>query len=112
MEFAAEGKVPENVLNGFKKYTSDASDELTIAAKLLVFVNPTTRAGLIEQARYLEKQFEEDDCWTMPEDINGKPWPQVFLKELALSLSSRRAKPLTAGWATRCPNRRPFKWAC
>ncbi len=64
MEFAAEGKVPENVLNGFKKYTSDASDELTIAAKLLVFVNPTTRAGLIEQARYLEKQFEEDDRWT------------------------------------------------
>jgi hypothetical protein len=62
----------------------------------LAIVTATTRRGLIHQAIYLASQFNdlegcENGCMYMPERINGKPWPEVFMKGLARQL--RRMGP-------------------
>jgi hypothetical protein len=52
---------------------------------------PTTRRGLIHQARYLASQFNDlvgckQGCAYLPDDIGEKPWPLVFLQSLAAGL--------------------------
>jgi hypothetical protein len=73
---------------------SDASgtrcDDMFLMSRVLILTRPTTRAGMIALVRYLETQFDmEADCYgcmSIADKIGDKPWPQVLMRTLALSL--------------------------
>jgi hypothetical protein len=64
-------------------------------ARTVIVDKPSTRRGLIHQARYLAAQFTDPEgCasggWALPDAIgvgeDEKPWPLVFLRSLATGL--------------------------
>jgi hypothetical protein len=76
--------------------SSAAYQDMMLFGKCLAIVIARTRRGLIHQANYLAAQFNdlegcENGCMYMPERINGRPWPEVFLRRLACRL--RRMGP-------------------
>lgn len=95
-EYAAEGKVSEREYEALQAVTKQAFDDMMLFARMIVLVTARTRRGLIQQTRYLVSQFNapgsfENGCTYMPDDVNGKPWPLVFLTRLAKQL--RRMGP-------------------
>jgi hypothetical protein len=93
-ESAAEDKVSAKQWEAVQAASRVAYDDLMLFARALVIVRPTSRQGLIRVAQYLAGQFNErgGGCTYMPNEINGKPWPQVFLGTLALSLRKMGAE--------------------
>ncbi len=94
--YAAEDKVSEEEYEGLEAASSAACEKMMLFGKCVAIVTATTRRGLIHQANYLAAQFNglegcENGCMYMPERINGKPWPEVFMKGLAKQL--RRMGP-------------------
>jgi hypothetical protein len=76
--------------------TSAAYDDVMRFGRFVAITTAKTRRGLICQTSYLASQFNalgdfENGCTYMPEEINGKPWPLVFLTSLARQL--RRMGP-------------------
>jgi hypothetical protein len=60
-------------------------------ARCLILCRPTTRRGLIHQARYLASQFNdlvgcEGGCMYLPDEIGERPWPMAFLHGVAAGL--------------------------
>lgn len=88
---AAEGKVSAEEFAYLQHSTNAAFNEMMLFARCLVIMNAKSRAGLIALAKYLEQQFNDRDgcqngCMHMPDDINGKLWPHVFVSSLARNL--------------------------
>ena len=84
---------------------SDASgkncNDMFLMSRVLILTRPTTRAGMIAFVRYLETQFDmEADCYgcmSIADKIGDKPWPQVLMRTLALSLRAMASElPKTA----------------
>ena len=69
--------------------------------RFLTIGGAETRAGWIALAQYLEEQMPgaADECWSIPEFVNGKPWPMVFLKSLCLNFRKRTSSPQRGGEA-------------
>jgi len=73
---------------------SEASGEncsqMFLMSRALILTRPTTRAGMIAFVRYVETQFDmEADCYgcmSIADKIGERPWPQVLMRTLALSL--------------------------
>ena len=88
---AAEGKVSNEEYEALEAATSTAYDDVMLGARALAIVGPKSRQGLIRVAQHLAMQFTDlvgchNGCPYMPDDINGKPWPQLFLATLARNL--------------------------
>jgi hypothetical protein len=70
--------------------TSKFGEHMFLFSRCLVLTRPRTRRGLIALAKYLEEQFDmEADCYgcmSIEDKIGDKPWPQVFMRTLVLSL--------------------------
>jgi hypothetical protein len=67
---------------------------MMLFARALILCRPTTRRGLIHQARYLAPQFTDpDNCdsggWSLPDKVGDRPWPMAFLQGLAAGLRKR-----------------------
>ena len=94
---AAEGKVSVREYEALQATSSAAFQDMMLFGRMLAITTAKTRRGLIHQVSYLALQFNdfneecENGCHNMPEDINGRPWPEVFLKRLAKQL--RRMGP-------------------
>jgi hypothetical protein len=92
IECEAEGKVSDDEFFYLQHNTRLAYDELMLWARCVVIDRPTTRRGLIHQARYLASQFDDLDggnkggCTYLPEAIGERPWPMAFLQSLAKGL--------------------------
>ena len=94
---AAEGKVSAEEYAYLQAYSSRAFDNMMLMARVLVICGAGSRAGWIALARYLEQQFNElEACKNggmyMPDEVNGKPWPQVLMRTLALALRKMGAE--------------------
>jgi hypothetical protein len=59
VENDAEGKVSENEYSYLQRNTSIAFDQMMLWARSVIVSRPTTRRGLIHQARYLASQFND-----------------------------------------------------
>jgi hypothetical protein len=87
VENEAEGKVSANEFFHIQRNSRNAFDEMMLT-------RPTTRRGLIHQARYLAAQFSELVGWGeggcqniyLPDQINDRPWMAAFLRNLAAGL--------------------------
>jgi len=93
---AAEGKVSVREYEALQATSSAAFQDMMLFGRVLAIQTAKTRRGLIHQANYLAAQFNdlegcENGCIYMPERINGRPWPEVFLRRLARQL--RRMGP-------------------
>jgi hypothetical protein len=71
--------------------TKNAFDEMMLWARAVIITRPTTRRGLIHQARYLASLITEPEaCGSggphLPDKMNGHPWWLVFLNHLASGL--------------------------
>jgi len=91
VEQEAEGKVSDDEYSYLKRNTSIAFDQMMMFARCVILVRPTTRRGLIHQARYLVSQFNDlegckQGCMYLPDDIGERPWPMAFLQSLAAGL--------------------------
>jgi hypothetical protein len=88
IEGEAEGKVSEDEFFYLQHNTRNAFDTMMLWARAVIGCCPTTRRGLIHQARYLVSQFNEEDggCTYLPEMIGDRPWPMAFLRHLATGL--------------------------
>jgi hypothetical protein len=92
VEQDAEGKVSEDEHFHLRRNTSNACDRMMHFARCVILHRPTTRRGLIHQARYLVSQFNDveacDDspCLYLPDNIDERPWPMAFLQSLAAGL--------------------------
>jgi hypothetical protein len=91
VEQEAEGKVSADEYSHLQRNTSNAFDEMMLWARCVVITRPTTRRGLIHQARYLASQFNDPvgckgGCMYLPDDIGERPWPMAFLQSLAAGL--------------------------
>jgi hypothetical protein len=68
-----------------------AFDEMMLRARAVILTRPTTRRGLIHQARYLASQFTDTaGCESggpyLPDKIGEQPWQLAFLRSLAAGL--------------------------
>jgi hypothetical protein len=115
-ETAAEGKVSESEYERLQDVTKTAFDDMMLFARALVLVGPKSRQGLMRVARYLALQFNDpvgcqNGCQYMPDEINGHPWPKVFLGALARNLRKMGAefpeKPSRKSAAARTARRSP-----
>jgi hypothetical protein len=86
----AEGKVSEAEYSHLQNNASNAGELMMLHARGLILCRPTTRRGLIHQARYLASQFTDPEgCasggWALPDTIgeDETPWQLVFLRSLA-----------------------------
>lgn len=91
VEQDAEGKVSDDEYSYLHHNTSNAFQEMMHFARCVILHRPTTRRGLIHQARYLVSQFNdlegcEGGCMYLPDNINERPWPMAFLQHLAAGL--------------------------
>jgi hypothetical protein len=91
VEQEAEGKVSADEYSHLQRNTSNAFDEMMLWARCVVITRPTTRRGLIHQARYLASQFNDlegcgQGCMYLPDKIGDRPWPMAFLQGLAAGL--------------------------
>jgi hypothetical protein len=93
VEGEAEGKVSADKFSHLQRNTSNAFEEMMMFARAVIIVRPTTRRGLIHQARYLASQFNEiklleGHCSYLPDFIGAdeKPWQLAFLQSLAAGL--------------------------
>jgi hypothetical protein len=94
VENDAEGKVSADEHFYIQQNTSAAFDRLMLWARCVIASHPTTRRGLIHQARYLAAQFSEHvgrdagACQNiyLPTQINDRPWVATFLRSLAAGL--------------------------
>jgi hypothetical protein len=93
VEGEAEGKVSSDEFSHLQRNTSNAFEEMMMFARAVIIVRPTTRRGLIHQARYLASQFNEikvleGHCSYLPDFIGAdeKPWQLAFLQSLAAGL--------------------------
>jgi hypothetical protein len=90
----AEGKVSDDEFFYLEHNTSDAFETMMLWARAVIIGRPTTRRGLIHQARYLASQFSEHVGWDegacqllyLPDNINDRPWFAAFLQRLAAGL--------------------------
>jgi hypothetical protein len=90
----AEGKVSADEYSYVQRNTSIAFDQMMRFARCVILHRPTTRRGLIHQARYLASQFSKDVGWDegacdliyLPEGIDDRPWVAAFLRGLAAGL--------------------------
>jgi hypothetical protein len=87
----AEGKVSADELAHLQRNTHHAFEQMMLFARCVIIVRPTTRRGLIHQARYLVSQFSDpigckSGCTYLPDDVTGQPWPLAFLRSLAAGL--------------------------
>ena len=88
VEAEAESKISVEGHSYLQRNTRNALDETMLFARCVILCRPTTRRGLIHQARYLASQFNDPTGCTsggcyLPDEIGGKPWSQVFLQNLA-----------------------------
>jgi hypothetical protein len=94
IESDAEDNVSAAEFSHIERNTRIAFDEMMLWARSVIVRRPTTRRGLIHQARYLASQFSEDIGWDegacetiyLPDKINDRPWVAAFLKSLAAGL--------------------------
>jgi len=91
VEDEAEGKVSDDEYFYLQHNTKNAFNNLMLFARCLILCRPTTRRGLIHQARYLVSQFNDlpgcqQGCTYLPDDIGERPWPMAFLQSLATGL--------------------------
>ena len=94
IESEAEDKVSASEYAFIQHNTSNAYDKMICHAKGIILCKPTTRRGLIHQARYLAAQFSEHVGWDegaceniyLPDKIDDRPWVAAFLKSLAAGL--------------------------
>jgi hypothetical protein len=98
---AIDAEMDENAspeaYDGLTAATAKAYAHLMLMARCLVIVSPQTRRGAIHLAKYLASQFNDlvdckNGCVYLPDEINGRPWPEVFLKSLARGLRSMGAE--------------------
>jgi len=90
----AEGEASANEFLYLQHNTKNAFDRLMLWARCVIVHRPTTRRGLIHQARYLGAQYskhvgwDEGGCQTiyLPEQINDRPWVASFLRSLSSGL--------------------------
>jgi len=94
IESEAEDKVSASEYAFIQHNTSNAYDKMICHAKGIILCKPTTRRGLIHQARYLAAQFSEHVGWDegaceniyLPDKIDDRPWVAAFLKSLVAGL--------------------------
>jgi hypothetical protein len=91
VENEAEGKVSDDEYSYIQHNTKNAFDKMILFARCVIICCPTTRRGLIHQARYLVSQFNDlegcqQGCTYLPDNIGEAPWPRAFLKNLATGL--------------------------
>lgn len=91
VEQEAEGNVSEDEYFYLQRNTKNAFDDMMLFARCVIIERPTTRRGLIYKARYLAAQFDDligckGCCTHLPDEVNGHPWPLVFLNSLAAGL--------------------------
>ena len=91
VENEAEGKASSAEFSHLQNNTRNACDQMMLFARCVIITKPTTRRGLIHQARYLASQFTDPDgCnsggWSLPDKIGENPWPLAFLRGLAAGL--------------------------
>jgi hypothetical protein len=94
VESEAEDKVSASEYAFIQHNARNAYHEMICHAKGIILSRPTTRRGLIHQARYLAAQFDKDvgydegakQLMYLPDEINDRPWVAAFLKSLAAGL--------------------------
>jgi hypothetical protein len=91
VEQEAEGKVSADEFSYLQHNTRNAYGEMMLFARCVILYRPTTRRGLIHQARYLVSQFNDLEgckggCMYLPDEIGERPWPMAFLQSLAAGL--------------------------
>src|ERR1700682_1101781 len=91
VENEAEGKVSDSEFFYLQNNTRNAFEQMMLFARCVILQRPTTRRGLIHQARYLVSQFSDPDgCasggWSLPDKVGERPWPMAFLQSLAAGL--------------------------
>jgi hypothetical protein len=94
VENEAEGKVSANEFSHLQQNSRNAFEQLMLFARCIIIHRPTTRRGLIHQARYLAAQFSKHVGWDdgacslmySPDEINGRPWMEAFQRSLAAGL--------------------------
>lgn len=94
IENDAEGNVSATEFFYLQHNTKLAFDTMMTWARSVICVCPTTRRGLIHQARYLASQFSEHVGWDegacdhiyLPDKIGDRPWFAAFLRSLATGL--------------------------
>jgi hypothetical protein len=94
VEGEAEGKISASEYACIQRNTHNAFQEMMLFARCIILTRPTTRRGLIHQARYLATQFSEHVGWDegagqniyLPDKINDRPWFAAFLQSLAAGL--------------------------
>jgi hypothetical protein len=87
----AEGKISGDELSHLQANSHSAFEQKMLFARAVILCRPTTRRGLIHQARYLVSQFNDPDgCasggWSLPDKVGDRPWPMAFLQSLAAGL--------------------------
>jgi hypothetical protein len=91
VEIEAEDKVSAVELSHLQANRHNAFERMMLFARAVILCRPTTRRGLIHQARYLASQFTDPDgCnsggWSLPDKIGEDPWQLAFLRSLAAVL--------------------------
>ena len=94
VENDAEGNVSDNEFSYLQRNTRIAFDQMMLWARSVIVSRPTTRRGLIHQARYLASQFSEEVGWDegaceniyLPAKIDDRPWCAAYLRSLAAGL--------------------------
>jgi hypothetical protein len=91
IENDAEGNVSADEFFYLQHNTKNAFDTMMLWARAVICDCPTTRRGLIHQARYLASQFNDSEgcaggCTYLPDTMGEKPWPLTFLRSLAKGL--------------------------
>src|SRR5258708_6431777 len=91
VENEAEGKVSDSEFFYLQNNTHNAFEQMMLFARAVILCRPTTRRGLIHQARYLVSQFNhledcEGGCIYLPDKVAERPWPMAFLQSLAAGL--------------------------
>jgi hypothetical protein len=106
IEGEAEGVVSDNEYFHLQRNTNNAFEDMMLFARALILRRPTTRRGLIHQARYLASQITDPDgCASggpnLPDHIgvDEKPWPLAFP-------AKPRRRAAQDGWRARRPGRR------
>jgi hypothetical protein len=87
----AEGKASAEEFAHLQANSHNAFKQMMLFARALILCRPTTRRGLIHQARYLASQFNdfegcEGGCMYLPDSIDEQRWPMTFLQSLAAGL--------------------------
>ena len=88
IEGEAEGKVSDGEFFYLQNNTRNAFETMMLFARCVIIQRPTTRRGLIYQARYLASLITEPEACDsggphLPDKMNGHPWWLVFLNSLA-----------------------------